>query len=604
MALNCGACGAPGAEFACSRCQAVRFCGQECFRSAWKAHKPKCVPVARDAKTTQPAKEPAATPPPVSSGYAAQQPAQPERPPAFTVYSNGQAPSVASSTVAPSPAPAPTTSAGKGRRVAALAPAAPAIPQTSSNATASGGAEAAKAALTLQQQGNWLQAIAKLEEAIALEANPVQSIQSRVNLGCALHNVNQNARAAEVLRDVLPRLEELIPRAPPPPHTARKHLAYLQCITCLNLSIALPGQVSVQRQLLEQALEFDPSCHQAMYQLGNILEEQENDLEGALPLAERALALAPEELNYLGLACRVYERIDRHQDAMRLCERIIRLDTASIYCAVREVFRCREQDTFVCTYPRCGTTWMVQVVSCIFHGADADYEDHSAFVEGRLASEASSLYDIEAMRAPRILKMHAPRDAYPGLRRGSDVDLQEHGKAIYVVRNPKDCCVSLRHHHANNHSIAWRGSWDEWIGRFLSGAVSGEYGGSYYEHVREWWKFSRLHPDRIHLVYFEDMKADLGSVIADIAEFLGCPVAADELDRIEQRCSFETMKGKFKVDKSVADKVNPEHFRKGEVGSWCTALTEVQAQRIDNVTRRELAEEIAQGLRLRDLPGK
>eukprot|EP00930_Biecheleria_cincta_P006415 TRINITY_DN107417_c0_g1_i1.p1 TRINITY_DN107417_c0_g1~~TRINITY_DN107417_c0_g1_i1.p1 ORF type:complete len:723 (+),score=112.05 TRINITY_DN107417_c0_g1_i1:45-2213(+) len=40
----CGSCGARGAEFACSRCKSARFCGQECFRAAWKAHKLRCFP--------------------------------------------------------------------------------------------------------------------------------------------------------------------------------------------------------------------------------------------------------------------------------------------------------------------------------------------------------------------------------------------------------------------------------------------------------------------------------------------------------------------------------------------------------------------------------
>lgn len=39
---ECGACGSPDPEFACSRCKAARFCGPECFRKAWPAHKAIC----------------------------------------------------------------------------------------------------------------------------------------------------------------------------------------------------------------------------------------------------------------------------------------------------------------------------------------------------------------------------------------------------------------------------------------------------------------------------------------------------------------------------------------------------------------------------------
>eukprot|EP00747_Dinoflagellata_sp_TGD_P095555 gnl/TRDRNA2_/TRDRNA2_166508_c0_seq1.p1 gnl/TRDRNA2_/TRDRNA2_166508_c0~~gnl/TRDRNA2_/TRDRNA2_166508_c0_seq1.p1 ORF type:complete len:243 (+),score=21.94 gnl/TRDRNA2_/TRDRNA2_166508_c0_seq1:74-802(+) len=53
MAASCQSCGAPAAEFACSRCKQARFCGQQCFRTAWKAHKPHCRPAGTDATATE-----------------------------------------------------------------------------------------------------------------------------------------------------------------------------------------------------------------------------------------------------------------------------------------------------------------------------------------------------------------------------------------------------------------------------------------------------------------------------------------------------------------------------------------------------------------------
>lgn len=44
MTFLCDACGTEGAEFACSRCKVARFCGPDCFKAAWKAHKPNCKP--------------------------------------------------------------------------------------------------------------------------------------------------------------------------------------------------------------------------------------------------------------------------------------------------------------------------------------------------------------------------------------------------------------------------------------------------------------------------------------------------------------------------------------------------------------------------------
>ena len=43
----CAACGPTGGRLrACSRCKAVRYCGERCQREAWAAHKAVCVVAA------------------------------------------------------------------------------------------------------------------------------------------------------------------------------------------------------------------------------------------------------------------------------------------------------------------------------------------------------------------------------------------------------------------------------------------------------------------------------------------------------------------------------------------------------------------------------
>merc|ERR1712194_573570 len=264
-------------------------------------------------------------------------------------------------------------------------------------------------------------------------------------------------------------------------------------------------------------------------------------------------------------------------------------------------FRCRSDDVFVCTYPRCGTTWMVQVVVCILFGIEVDYNMHAVFLEGQIATNAADLQSIEAMPDPRIMKTHAPSYVFPGLMRGSDAELQSEGRIIIVVRNPKDVLVSLRHHHENNQAIDWNGSWDEWIDDWLEGNRSKEYGGSYFAHVRGWWQLRKRHPSRIHLVYYEDMKANFCGVVADIGRFLGREISAGDLQRIEKWCSFDTMKSKYKVDDHMLPTINPRHFRTGEIGGWRGVLSGDQARKVDEMTWRELGDELADGLRIYDL---
>jgi hypothetical protein len=244
---------------------------------------------------------------------------------------------------------------------------------------------------------------------------------------------------------------------------------------------------------------------------------------------------------------------------------------------------------------------MVQVLVSIFHGTEADYNRHAVFLEGQIATNAADLWTIEEMPDPRILKTHAPADIFAGLQRDSETELQANGKAIVVIRNPKAVLVSLRHHHQGNSGIAWNGSWDEWVDEWLKGNRSKEYGGSYFAHVRNWWRLHRRHPNRIHIVYYENMKKSFQEVVSGVARFVGRDLSCDQLHRIEERCSFDNMKSKYKVDTSTPGTINMNHFWRGEVDSWRQILTQEQARKVDDWTRRELGTEMEDGLKIYDL---
>lgn len=478
------------------------------------------------------------------------------------------------------------------------------LPQSAAGAAVGGGHAAAGAAGELVQRGELEAAAAKLREAIEQEAHPFRALQSRVNLGCVLHRLGASEHAGQLLADALRRLEGLALQLPAEPqHPARLQLRDLEVVIHVNLSCCSQGRDEERRRHLGKALRLDPSHREALVCLAMMLDTQ-GQWEDALLKVRLALRSHADDIECLALACRCFDRLGRRDEALEACERICTLDAASTYAALREVFECKTDDLFVVTFPRCGTTWMVQLAVCILHGADADYDLHAVFVEGSIATQPSFVRDLERLPGPRVLKMHVPADAFPGLARCSEVDLQPQGKVVYVVRNPKDALVSLRHHHANNASISWNGTWDEWIDQWLAGLRSAEYGGSYFDHVRCWWRLARLHPDRICIVYFEDMKADLSSAAAGIAEFLGRATTPGEFGRIVDRCSFETMRSKYSVAEDVKHRVNLVHFRRGDVGSWREVLTAGQARRVDEETWKQLRQEIAEGLRIHDLPAE
>ncbi|CAJ1379055.1 unnamed protein product [Effrenium voratum] len=337
-----------------------------------------------------------------------------------------------------------------------------------------------------------------------------RQLEHRINLACALLRSGQRARAKEVSEAALQELQLQ-------QHSGGE-LTSLEYALRVNLSCA--SDPAARKMHLLEASRLEPWRVEAKFHLAAVLEE-EGDLDAALQALHQALKLAPEDLGSLALACRCLERLDRHAEALAAAEQLCRVDPASTFLALREVFRCQPEDVFVVTFPRCGTTWMVQIaVSCLFD-PHANYEEHATFLEGSIASSASYVRRLETLPRPRVLKTHVPAEMYPGL--GGEGGLQDHGKVLYVVRNPKDALVSLRHHHANNKAIGWEGSWDEWVRQWLAGERSAEYGGSYFEHVKGWWQLAKQHPDRVRIFYFEEMKADLMGQVAAVSSFLGRP---------------------------------------------------------------------------------
>ncbi len=129
----------------------------------------------------------------------------------------------------------------------------------------------------------------------------------------------------------------------------------------------------------------------------------------------------------------------------------------------------RETDVFVCTYPKCGTTWTNQIVLLLIHNGDSSTWKNNPhdwvlvkkqgekpkqlppttwparqyfFSKNRVAF----LNSLEELSNPRIMKSHMPIFLMPNqhVNKGGKKILK--GRTIYVTRNPKDALVSMFYH--------------------------------------------------------------------------------------------------------------------------------------------------------------
>jgi hypothetical protein len=105
---------------------------------------------------------------------------------------------------------------------------------------------------------------------------------------------------------------------------------------------------------------------------------------------------------------------------------------------------------------------------------------------------------------------------------------------IYVTRDGRDALVSFWHHLTNQRGDG--GTLDEPIGSFLDGVISGTQPyGSWAAHITDW--SAAFEDPRVLVISYEQMKADLLSVVGRVAEHIGAD--RSRVEAVAARCTFE-----------------------------------------------------------------
>ena len=169
----------------------------------------------------------------------------------------------------------------------------------------------------------------------------------------------------------------------------------------------------------------------------------------------------------------------------------------------------RDDDVWVVSYPKAGTTWTQYIVHLIHNGGKDDGKKITDAVPWIEAGTQFTEVSIDDLTPPRAFKSHMPYDRMPCGPPSSTPS-----KYIYVARNPKDLATSFYHHYFAIHvpGIEWK----EFFEYFLVGKV--EFG-NYFDHVLSWW--AHKDDDNVLFIKFEDMKREPVTTITQIATFMG-----------------------------------------------------------------------------------
>ncbi len=244
----------------------------------------------------------------------------------------------------------------------------------------------------------------------------------------------------------------------------------------------------------------------------------------------------------------------------------------------------REDDVFINTYPKSGTTWLQQIVHGLRSRGDMNFDEITGVVPW-LETALDMGLDIhgEQVASPRAYKVHLPLTMAP-----------KGGKTIIVVRNPKDVVVSQYHF------------WNGWF--FEAGSVTtseivevmfiprvGPL--NYWEHLLAWWP--HRDDDNLLPLCYELMKQDLPGTLERIAAFIGIELDEELRQRVLRQSSIEFMRDHerqfddhlFSNARNLACGLPPgtgSKVRRGAVGDHNAELTPAAATQIDQAWQREI----------------
>ena len=142
----------------------------------------------------------------------------------------------------------------------------------------------------------------------------------------------------------------------------------------------------------------------------------------------------------------------------------------------------REDDVWVVTNPKCGTTWTQEMTWNIMNGVKVDKISEQLFerspfidltmIDNQTLREAEDFFaKLETMPSPRTIKSHYPFELL-------NPQLLDTCKVIYVCRNVKDACVSYFHHNRLFKSFEFDSNFEVFANLYRDGTL---LQGGYFE---------------------------------------------------------------------------------------------------------------------------
>lgn len=237
-------------------------------------------------------------------------------------------------------------------------------------------------------------------------------------------------------------------------------------------------------------------------------------------------------------------------------------------------FDLRSDDVIVCTPPKSGTTWTLNIVMMLFHGRvvpDAGNRYAAPWLDCAFRDRAAIADSLNRMDQRRCIKTHTPMDG---------INYAREPTYIVVYRHPIDVHFSFRTHVGNmKHDFLdymFPDNEAEGFRRFVEAPLTDSGTddltvASIAEHYQQARK--RLGNGNIHFVHYSDLTRDLPGQVARLAEILEIPIAPDTLQEIAKANTFAAMRSEAEQNERRFHEESPFHdqanfFASGTSNKW------------------------------------
>ena len=262
-------------------------------------------------------------------------------------------------------------------------------------------------------------------------------------------------------------------------------------------------------------------------------------------------------------------------------------------------FVARDDDIFVTTAYKAGTTWTQRILAALVFGSVPLYAplgEISPWIDARFTGPLElMLATVDAQRHRRFIKSHLAAD---GLR------FFPQAKYIVVGRDTRDVFMSLFNHYSAYTDIMFalfndadrpgpefprcpataRELWPRWISEgWFDWEPDGWPYWSHHHHLATWWEVRDL--PNVLFVHFGDLRADPETEMRRIAAFCDIDVEEDAWPELVATVGLDAMRAEARGTEDPMtmgfEGGAARFFFKGDSGRWRSVLTDSDLELYD-----------------------